>query len=422
MGTAHGVNSRMLILTSLQTQGQKLYKHAVSHHLPVILFLSLLGLLSRFASSNFLPVLPTMAQYFQVPAQHINLTVAIYTAGLCLSLAIYGACSDHWGRKPVIMTGLWICLLGSLLCLFASHFWVFMTGHFIQGFGIGVFSALFRAILRDVYQGRDLAKADSYLNIALVPMAPLASIVGGYLGTYMGWRSNFLMVSLLVGCLLWAILHKMPETLAVEKQVSRSLKVIVSLYIKIISHKHFLSQTLCAGLAYGAVMAYTTATPFLYQTRFHVSSLVFGWLSTLMALGFLIGAIINIRVLKYYTVEKALLLSTIILILSTSIMLSLALFGYANVWVVILPMMGVVIANSLIYANAFASAFAMVDVYTGLAASLYAAIQMAVGAVMSTIAAILPYQNQKPLALLLFIITLLIAAIQLTLAKQSWFA
>lgn len=412
MGTAHGVNNRMFMLTSLQTRGRELYHSAVRHHLPIIVFLTLLGMLSRFASSNFLPLLTNMAYDFQVQAQHINLAVSVYTAGLCLSLAIYGACSDRWGRKPVIVTGLFICLLGSLLCLVAPYFWIFMTGHFIQGFGIGVFSALFRAILRDVYQGRDLAKADSYLNMALVPMAPLASIVGAYLGTYMGWRSNFLMVSLLVGYLLWMVMCRMPETLPVEKQVSRSLKTIIHLYIKIISHKYFLSQTLCAGLAYGAVMAYITATPFLYQTRFHISPLVFGWLSILIALGFLIGSIVNIKILKYYTIKKSLSLSAILLIMSTGLMVLLAWLGYANVWAVIFPMMGLTIANSFIYANAFASAFAVVEAYAGLAASLYAAIQMAVGAVISMIAAVLPCQNQKPLALLLFVIALLIAGIQ----------
>jgi DHA1 family 2-module integral membrane pump EmrD-like MFS transporter len=373
----------------------------------ILTVLTLTAMVSRFAENSLLPTLPAMADFFGVTARHMKLAVSVYLIGLCLSQLIYGPLSDHLGRKLITLVGLGVCILGSFIAALAIHLPLFLWGHFIQGLGIGAIAGLFRAILRDCYVDKQLAKVDSYLNITMVFMAPLAMMSGAYLGNHVGWQSNFIAVfslAMLVVCWLY---YAMPETLPLERRARRSLKTVLCLYGDLLKTPNFMRYTLLTAFIYGGFISYLTVTPFLYQHVYLISSQAFSYLSLPIAVGFLLGAAVNAYFVHYVGVQSLLILSMYLLLFAAATMLCLGLFGLANVWVVLIPMMLYVMATSMVLANAFTLAFAELATMAGLASALYTSIQMLIAGLWSSLAALLPGQTQIPLALILLISTLM---------------
>ena len=117
-------------------------------------------------------------------------------------------------RWPALLCGLAAFAAGTVLCLFAQNAEMLLLGRAVQGIGASGGPVVARAILRDLFSGRQLAA-----NIALATMvfafgpivAPLAGVVFMQFGS---WRMIFAAI-LLFGLILLAVgLLFLPETLA----------------------------------------------------------------------------------------------------------------------------------------------------------------------------------------------------------------
>ena len=371
--------------------------------LAILMVLTLTGMVSRFAENSLLPTLPAMASFFDVSASHMKLAVSVYLIALCVSQLIYGPLSDNIGRKTATLWGLGIAVFGSLLAALAQHVSLLLLGHFIQGLGIGAIACLFRAILRDCYVDRRLAQVDSYLNMTLVFMAPFANIVGAWMGTYWGWQSNFWTVFGLAMVAMGCLCRMMPETLSTACRTSYTLKTVGSQYANLLMCGTFMRYTLLAAFIYGGFISYLTITPFLYQHVFQLSPKQFSYLSFIIAMGFLIGACINVYIIKYINIYPLLILSLYLALFSAIMMMLLKLLGFSNVLVVIVPMAIYVMATSIALANAFTLAFEPLANKAGLASALYTSIQMLIAGLFSSISAFVPNKNQMSLALMLLL-------------------
>ncbi len=378
------------------------------HPMRIIILLTLTGLVSQFASDNFLPSLPAMATYFSVHSSSIKLTISIYMLGLCLSQLIYGPISDYTGRKPIILFGLIIFALGSVFATLAPSLPALLSARLIQGLGIGATSALFRVVLRDCFEGAELSRIGSYMSIAFAIVPPLAPITGGYLGTYFGWRSNFLICVLLAIVALIVLLTYLPETHHPDKRVKRTLLEVFQFYGQLLKNRQFLGYTLCGSLNYGAIMAYITVTPFLFQGTYHIPPVLFGWLTPFIAVALICGSLTNARLVKHRGPDRMLILAARIMLIAASTMLLLGLFGFANVWVVVLPMMVFVMGVTMVFSNSFAGAFSPFPHAAGIVGALYASIQMLISATFSAGAAWLSHKSQIPLALAMLAIVLML--------------
>ena len=80
--------------------------------------------------------------------------LSLYLATVALGQLIVGALSDRFGRRPVLLLGLSIFILGSLICLLANNISILIVGRIIQAAGGCAGITLTRAIVCDLY-GRD---------------------------------------------------------------------------------------------------------------------------------------------------------------------------------------------------------------------------------------------------------------------------
>jgi hypothetical protein len=92
--------------------------------------------LGPFTQTVYTPSLPDLQRFFGVNTVMINLTISLFTAILALSNFVVGPAADTWGRRAVLLPGLAVFCLGSLLCLFADSYSLFLAGRAVQAMGI----------------------------------------------------------------------------------------------------------------------------------------------------------------------------------------------------------------------------------------------------------------------------------------------
>ena len=105
-----------------------------------------------------LPALPVIKDTFQVSDDVAQLTLSLSMLAIAVGTLFYGPVSDKFGRKPVMLLGLCIAVVGSVFCWLANSIELLIIGRVIQAFGGAVGLVLARAIIRDVYPAHEAAR------------------------------------------------------------------------------------------------------------------------------------------------------------------------------------------------------------------------------------------------------------------------
>src|SRR5690606_28583096 len=111
--------------------------------------------------------------------------------GYALPQLIIGSLADRFGRRSVLLGGLFVYFLGSVLCLVAPSLGWLLFGRFVQGLGAASGPILSRAVLRDLYRGAELGRMLSYAMIIFAAAPLLAPSIGALMLRLGHWEMIF---------------------------------------------------------------------------------------------------------------------------------------------------------------------------------------------------------------------------------------
>ena len=137
----------------------------------------LLGALTAFdplTIDMYLPAFINMQNELKTSISSIELSVSLFFIGMALGQLVYGPLSDKYGRKKPLLAGMFLYFLATIGCALANHISLFIVFRILQAFGGCASMVISRAIIRDLFEKRQIAIILS--NMALVMgIAPIVA-------------------------------------------------------------------------------------------------------------------------------------------------------------------------------------------------------------------------------------------------------
>lgn len=359
--------------------------------------------LPQVAIDLYLPSLPAMAKYFHAPNFLLQLSLTVYILSLGIAQLIYGPCSDRFGRKPVLLIGTSIFLLGSIVCAFATSITQLLIFRIIQGIGMGCGFTVASAILGDTFSGAKLARMTTFSSMVYSLSPLLAPIIGGYLQHYFGWRANFALIAIFSGIILIAIMLFIFKTNDRIDKNALSAKRILFNYWTMLINFNFIGNILCLTLTFGIMITFNVVGPFLLQNVLKVSVVNYGLSLFLVGLAYLFGTFCNSQLLKFIKINLAIMFGVSLMILFSCALLIAAWLDWFSPASVLTFTCLVIFSTGFVFPNCFAKALEIFPDKLGAASAIIGSGGLFGVSLISGIVAHVPYYTESALGLIFLI-------------------
>ena len=301
--------------------------------------LALMGALISLAFLSidlYLPSLHAIGVHFGAPAEKVQLTLTCFFIILSLIQLIYGPLSDRFGRRPMMLVSLSLFITGSLICAWAPSIEVLIAGRCIQALGTGSAILVF-AMIRDLYQGPQVARIAAYM-MSLASISPiLAPMIGGYIQSILPWQCNFVLLLGISGTLFILSFFFLPETKEATQHEKSVVHEVFLNYLKLMGDKQFMQQALGAAFAFGALFVFLSASHRLFLTLMNVPPQQFGLIYAVVAFGYTLGAFLTGKFIPRLGMKKIFALGYAALILGSLAMVGLNQLYPLNIVAIVVP-------------------------------------------------------------------------------------
>ncbi len=132
---------------------------------------------------------------------------SIYLLTQAVTVPIYGKLADVLGRKPVMMFGIAVFLLGSVLCGLAWSMPAPIAARAVQGIGAGAVQPISITIIGDLHTVEERSRVQGYVASVWGVASVVGPTLGGLSSDYLSWRWIFF-VNVPLGLLAAVVLHR----------------------------------------------------------------------------------------------------------------------------------------------------------------------------------------------------------------------
>ncbi|MEN9406426.1 MAG: hypothetical protein RLZ12_710 [Bacillota bacterium] len=269
-------------------------KSVMAVALPMLLLICLTGF-PQVSETIYTPALPDLGRGLLATANEMQFTLSIYFIGFAVGVYFWGRLSDGIGRRPSMLLGLVLYIVGSVGCLFSPTVGYLLVARFVQAFGASVGSVVTQAMLRESIPDEQKGVVFAKISAALAFTPAVGPLLGGWIDYFYGYTSIFLFLVLMGLVLLYFAFTKLPETRNQETVVRISA---VSVAKQMVGDLRVWSFAGLIGVTNGIIFSFYGEAPFLFGEYFGFKPNFYGFIGIVLSSAFIVGAFLSKRLLR----------------------------------------------------------------------------------------------------------------------------
>jgi DHA1 family bicyclomycin/chloramphenicol resistance-like MFS transporter len=368
----------------------------------MILLLAAASALGPVAMQIMLPAIPIVRENFGVSTGTAQLTLSLSMLSIALATLIYGPLSDRFGRRPVMLAGISITVLGSGLCMLAGSIEWLIAGRIVQAAGGAVGLVLARAIVRDVYDAGDAAGIIATLVMVMVVMPMISPLVGGELLVRYDWHSIFYLVEVVALVMLLAMAKFLPETLS-GPVVFTGVKSMLRGFASLFGSRVFSAYAFNVAFISVVFFTFISAAPEIMVSVLKRPPNEYGYYFVMVPAAFMAGNYVARSLSKRMGITRMIAMGSKLSIAGILIALLLHIAGLIHPLALFMPVALTTFGNGISLPNAQAGAINEFPNMAGSASGLTGFLQMALSAIAAQLVALLFNGTVYPMLLLMLV-------------------
>lgn len=226
-----------------------------------IILVAALMALNALAIDVMLPALPYMGEALGIANENERqLVVGFYMFGFGIAQLAFGPLTDRFGRRGPLFVGLAIYLVCAFAAVFAPNFAALLALRFVQGMGAAGTRVIATAVVRDRFEGREMAEVMSLTFMIFMAIPIIAPGIGQVILLTGPWQYIFVFMGGLAAIIgLWGFI-RLPETMHPEYRRALSFASVIDGFRIVLSNRTALFYGLAGTFLFGAMFGFISAS------------------------------------------------------------------------------------------------------------------------------------------------------------------
>ena len=365
----------------------------------LLVVLAVIAAVGPLATDMYLPAFTDIATDLGSNPSSVQLTLTTFMLGLGIGQLCLGPLSDRWGRRGVLVIALSVFAASSIAMTFTPNVEIFIALRTVQGLSGAAGIVLSRAVIADTEKGTAAVRAFSLLAM-MVAIAPLiAPLAGGVISEFWGWRGVLAVVAAVTVLLLALACLFVHESLPPDQRHVGGISRTLANFARLLRHRNFLLLMVVVSMAFGTLLAYISASPFVAQVMLGMSPTQFSLAFAVGALSMVAANLLNARFAGRASPIRMLLIGSGLVLLAAVAMTVFATTGTLTAAGFIPSAFVLSGGVALVMANTSAIALGLADFARGSGSALLGASQFLGGSIVSPIVGAWGEHTALPMAL-----------------------
>jgi DHA1 family bicyclomycin/chloramphenicol resistance-like MFS transporter len=295
-----------------------------------------------------------------------------------IGIPLAGPLSDRYGRRPLLVGGIFVFLIGSLLGALAPTLQVLVFARALQAIGCAATATVARAVLGDLYPDWRLARALARLTLVMMSGTAVSPWLGGLITESLGWHAPLALMVVLAAIIGVAAFVALPETRAPSGR--SSFHELGEASRVVLRNRIFLGCVIDAGVIYAVYLGFISLAPHIMSEMLGEPATSFGLYLLLLSAGYFLGNMVVTRLKGHADLDRVARFGIWLQAGSVALALAFVLAGFTHPLFWFGPMLPLAFAQGLALPHITATAVRLAPGYAGVTAGLIGFSQQSIAA------------------------------------------